>query len=108
MVAPGRRAASAWLAVATAVAAVAAVSAVVPTPTTTWATTSALGATGSPTTRSLFISYISNWQFSTTAAFNGVPSLANNNFYVLRACPGLRCWACGSWGCLPARPGPAR
>jgi hypothetical protein len=101
--APGRRAASAWLAVATAAVAVAAAAAVVPSATTTWASTSALGAAGSPTTRSLFISYISNWQFSTTPAFNGVPSPLNNNFYVLRACPGA---VCGSWGpgvfCVPA------
>ena len=106
--APGRRAASAWLAVATAATAVAAVAAVVPSATTTWASTSALGTVGSPSTRSLFISYISNWQFSTTAAFNGVPSLLNNNFYVLRACPGLSVWELGPCLGCSVRPGPPR
>ena len=85
--APGLRAASAGLAVVLAVAFAAAAGAVVAPTVTSLASGTTPGTIGAPAFRTLYLSYVSNWQFSTTAAFNGVPVLTNNNFYVLRACP---------------------
>jgi len=82
--APGRRAASAVVLVA---ALVASASASVAPTVTSLASGVGPGVAGSPTFRTLHLSYVGNWQFSTTSAVNGVPSLSNNNFYVLRALP---------------------
>ena len=85
--APGRRAASVGLAAVLAVAFVAAASAVVAPTVTSLASGASPGTAGTPTFRTLYLSYVSNWQFSTAGTFNGVPLLSNNNFYVLRAFP---------------------
>ena len=85
--APGRRAASAGLAAVLAVVLVAAAGAAVAPTVTSLASGSTVGVAGTPTFRTLYFSYVSNWQFSTAGTFNGVPLLTNNNFYVLRACP---------------------
>jgi len=82
--APGRRAASVGLAAVLAVAFVAAASAVVAPTVTSLASGASPGTAGTPTFRTLYLSYVSNWQFSTAGTFNGVPLLSNNNFYVLQ------------------------
>jgi hypothetical protein len=52
--------------------------------TTTWSgAVNALGVAGSPSARTLFVSYFSNWQFNFTSI--AYPPISNNNFYVIRA-----------------------
>ena len=91
----GRMLARRLLAAVVALAAVASAAAVaVPTTTTTtWSaatTTAALGFAGSPSARTLFFSFYSNWQYNTTSS--AFPPVANSNYNMLRACPaGLLC-----------------
>lgn len=72
-------------------------SAVVPSPAptavgyTSSTSTSSLGVAGSPSVRTLYFSYYSNWQF-----VSGDNTLTNANFNVLRAChPRVHMWAAG-------------
>jgi len=59
--------------------------------TTTWTgAVSALGVAGSPSARTLFISYYSNWQYNVTAS-SSYPPILNSNYNVIRASPGAAC-----------------
>jgi hypothetical protein len=46
--------------------------------------TSSLGVAGSPSARTLFISYYSNWQYNLST--NSYPAIFNSNYNMLREC----------------------
>jgi hypothetical protein len=53
---------------------------------TSWSSpTTALGVAGSPSARTLLISYYSNWQYNLSAA--AYPAIANSNYNMIRASP---------------------
>lgn len=56
-----------------------------PSPTTTtWSgAVNALGVAGSPSARTLFVSYVSNWQYNVNSA--QYPAIQNSNYYAIRA-----------------------
>jgi hypothetical protein len=58
--------------------------------TTTWTSPStSLGVAGSPSARTLFISYYSNWQYNLSSS--AYPAISNSNYNMIRASPALRC-----------------
>jgi hypothetical protein len=59
---------------------------------TTWSSSSpstSLGVAGSPSARTLFISYYSNWQYNLSSS--AYPAISNSNYNMIRASPALRC-----------------
>ena len=53
--------------------------------TTAWpaSAVTTLGVAGSPSVRTLFISYASNWQYNLTSS--AYPPILNSNYYAIRA-----------------------
>ena len=86
----GSRAARRLLAAVAALALVASAAAVATPTTTVWSGAStAQGVAGSPTARTPFFSYYSNWQFNvSTSAY---PALNNQNYNMIRASPAPLC-----------------
>ena len=82
------------LAAVAALALVASAGAALPGPTaTTWSgAVNALGVAGSPSARTLFISYASNWQYNLSS--NAYPPINNNNYYAIRASRAAACLRC--------------